>query len=224
MGRWLAPLLPGPQHWVLHDRDAELLEIAAARPPGPAADGSRGHRARPDTRTWPGCPRTRLAGAAVVTASALLDMLTVADLSELVAACAGRGCPVLLTLSVIGQVGAHPRRATGRALAVAFNAHQRRSRSTAGCSAPTPPTAPRRSSRRRREVVRPSPWRLDARNGELIAEWLTGWVAAACEQEPALAGRPTTTPPAGSRNRRGRARGHRRATPTSWCCPVGSQS
>src|SRR5690242_15169122 len=22
MGRWLAPLLPGPQHWVLRDRDA----------------------------------------------------------------------------------------------------------------------------------------------------------------------------------------------------------
>ena len=30
MGRWLAPLLPGPQHWVVHDRDADLLEVAAA--------------------------------------------------------------------------------------------------------------------------------------------------------------------------------------------------
>ena len=40
MGRWLAPLLPGPQHWVLHDRDADLLEVAAADLPGPAADGA----------------------------------------------------------------------------------------------------------------------------------------------------------------------------------------
>ena len=40
MGRWLAPLLPGPQHWVLHDRDPDLLDVAAADPPGPAADGS----------------------------------------------------------------------------------------------------------------------------------------------------------------------------------------
>ena len=40
MGRWLAPLLPGPQHWVVHDRDADLLEVAAADPPGPAADGA----------------------------------------------------------------------------------------------------------------------------------------------------------------------------------------
>ena len=47
MGRWLAPRLPGPQHWVVHDRDAELLELAVADRPG------RGHRrgaARPTSR------------------------------------------------------------------------------------------------------------------------------------------------------------------------------
>ena len=36
-------------------------------------------------------------------------------------------------------------------------------------------------------LVRPSPWRLDAAHAGLAAEWLAGWVAAACEQEPALA-------------------------------------
>ena len=36
--------------------------------------------------------------------------------------------------------------------------------------------------------MRPSPWRLDATQAELIAEWLDGWVGAAVEQEPALAG------------------------------------
>ena len=40
MGRWLAPLLPGAQHWIVHDRDADLLEIAAADLPGSAADGA----------------------------------------------------------------------------------------------------------------------------------------------------------------------------------------
>src|SRR5262249_10578116 len=40
MSRWLAPLLPGPQHWVMHDRDADLLEVAAAAGPGPARDGA----------------------------------------------------------------------------------------------------------------------------------------------------------------------------------------
>ena len=33
MGRWLAPRLPGPQHWVVHDRDADLLELAVAGAP-----------------------------------------------------------------------------------------------------------------------------------------------------------------------------------------------
>ena len=34
MGRWLAPRLPGPQHWVVHDRDPDLLELAVADLPG----------------------------------------------------------------------------------------------------------------------------------------------------------------------------------------------
>jgi hypothetical protein len=38
-------------------------------------------------------------------------------------------------------------------------------------------------------IVRPSPWQLDAADADLIAEWLDGWVAAACEREPALAAR-----------------------------------
>ncbi len=40
MGRWLAPLVPGPQRWILHDRDPDLLTLAEADRPGPAADGS----------------------------------------------------------------------------------------------------------------------------------------------------------------------------------------
>ena len=75
MGRWLAPLLPGPQHWVLHDRDEDLLDVAAAEPPGPAADGARvSVETRPSdvTRLRPG----DLADASLVTASALLDLLT----------------------------------------------------------------------------------------------------------------------------------------------------
>src|SRR5262249_19478062 len=48
-------------------------------------------------------------------------------------------------------------------------------------------------------IVRPSPWRLGAAESELAAEWLTGWVDAACEQEPEMA-------PAADRYRRRRLR------------------
>ena len=37
-------------------------------------------------------------------------------------------------------------------------------------------------------LVRSSPWRLGADQADLAAEWLSGWVAAACEQRPELAG------------------------------------
>ena len=35
-------------------------------------------------------------------------------------------------------------------------------------------------------IVRSSPWRLGASDGDLIAEWFGGWLWAACEQEPEL--------------------------------------
>ena len=40
MGRWLAPQLPRAQHWVLYDRDAELLEHAARQLPRSSASGA----------------------------------------------------------------------------------------------------------------------------------------------------------------------------------------
>jgi len=36
-------------------------------------------------------------------------------------------------------------------------------------------------------LVRASPWRLGPARSALAAEWFTGWVGAACEQEPELA-------------------------------------
>ncbi|MGH3073858.1 MAG: methyltransferase domain-containing protein, partial [Gaiellales bacterium] len=98
MGRWLAPLLPGPQHWVVHDRDADLLEAAAGNLPGPAADGAAvvvETRRADITQLDP----DDLAGAALITASALLDLMTGDELARLVDVCAAAGCPVLLTLT-----------------------------------------------------------------------------------------------------------------------------
>ena len=46
MGRWLAPRLPGPQHWVVHDRDADLLELAVADAAGAGRGDRRGEAVR----------------------------------------------------------------------------------------------------------------------------------------------------------------------------------
>jgi hypothetical protein len=187
MGRWLAPLLPGPQRWIVHDRDPDLLEVATTDLPGPAADGaavSVEARRSDITRLRP----RDLAGASLITASALLDMLTEDELTGLIALCAGAGCPALLTLSVIGRVDLAPADPLDRRVAAAFDAHQRRATERGRLLGPDAVSvASAEFARLGREVLtRPSPWRLGALEAELATEWFTGWVGAACEQQPEL--------------------------------------
>jgi hypothetical protein len=169
MGRWLAPRLRGRQHWVLHDRDADLLALAVAAPPASVTvEAKQCDIARLTARD--------VAGASLVTASALLDLLTADELARMLSACAG--LPMLLALTVVGRVTLSPADPLDERIGAAFNAHQRRGGRLG-------PDAVARF-RRGEVVARPSPWRLDAANAGLTAEWLRGWVAAACEQEPAL--------------------------------------
>jgi hypothetical protein len=188
MGRWLAPLLSGPQHWVLHDRDADLLQAAVAAPPGAAADGAvvtlearRSDVTRLDTGD--------VADATLITASSLLDLLTMEELAGLIELCAGPGCPVLLTLSVVGRVELTPEHPLDRRVAAAFDAHQRRPTERGRLLGPDAVAfAVEQFDRLGPEVrVRPSPWRLGASQAALAVEWFTGWVDAACEQEVELA-------------------------------------
>jgi hypothetical protein len=187
MGRWLAPRLPGPQHWVVHDRDADLLEVAVPDLPGPAADGAAVtiEAKRSDiTRLRPG----DLADASLITASALLDLLTEDELAGLVGVCVRAGAPVLLTLSVVGRVELTPADPLDGRVAAAFDAHQRRTTQRGRLLGPDAVAiAVEEFGRRGTEVlVRPSPWRLGALDAELAAEWLSGWVGAACEQQGEL--------------------------------------
>jgi hypothetical protein len=189
MGRWLAPLLTGPQHWVLHDRDTDLLALAVTDVPGPAADGvpvtveaKCTDLARMDAGD--------LGGATLITASALLDLLTADELDRLARQCAQAGCPVLLTLSVVGHVDLAPTDPLDHRLAAAFDAHQRRATERGSLLGPDAVDFTGEAFRRggAEVLVRPSPWRLGPAQSELAAQWLTGWVGAACEQEPELAG------------------------------------
>ena len=166
MGRWLAPRLPGPQHWVVHDRDERLLELAA---------GTSETRRSDVTRLAPG----DLAGAGLVTASALLDLLTREELDRMLGACAG--LPLLLALTVVGRVGLAPAEPLDARIGAAFDDHQRR-----GGRLGPDAVAAALDVLGAGVLVRPSPWRLGSAHADLTAEWLRGWVAAACEQEPGL--------------------------------------
>ena len=188
MGRWLAPRLPGRQHWVVHDRDAALLDLALADPPGPSADGAAvtvEARQSDITELAPG----DLPGASVITASALLDMLTADELAAVLGTCTAVGCPLLLAMTVVGGVAFTPADPLDAHVAAAFDAHQRRARATGRLLGPDAvATAVEELRGPGADVlVRPTPWRLDATHADLRTEWFEGWVAAACEQDPALA-------------------------------------
>ncbi|MEV2215633.1 class I SAM-dependent methyltransferase [Streptomyces sp. NPDC050997] len=186
MGRWLAPRLDGAQHWILHDRDPYLLHFAAVASPRSAADGSR---VTVETRRGDVARLTTdvLAGASLVTASALLDVLTREEVEALAAACTGAGCPALLTLSVAGRVDLTPSDPLDAEIAEAFNAHQRRD----GLLGPDAINAACEAFSERGATVRlhPSPWRLGPSESALTAQWLRGWVGAAVEERPELAPR-----------------------------------
>ncbi|MQA05916.1 MAG: SAM-dependent methyltransferase [Streptosporangiales bacterium] len=188
MVRWLAPRLPGPQHWVLCDRDPQLLARAVESVPADAADGTA-VTAEPEVGELAAIRAADLAGTTLVTASALLDVLTTTELDALVEACTTAGCPALLTVSVVGRVELDPPHPMDAEIAAAFDDHQRRS---AGGHRLLGPDAVAAAAERFMRVGaevhrRPSPWQLGSADAELTAQWLTGWVTAATEQRPELA-------------------------------------
>lgn len=175
MGRWLAPRLRAPQQWFVHDRDADLARRAAASLPVPA------------TPVVGNLADVELTGTDVVVCSALLDLLTAAEIETLAGACAAAGAAVLWTLSVSGRVRFDPADAEDAPIAAAFDAHQRRD----GLAGPDAGDLAADALARAGYDVRreASPWRLaggSAGSRPLAEEWLRGWLDAAAAQDPGL--------------------------------------
>lgn len=188
MARWLAPRLPGPQHWVLADRDAGLLAHVADALPPRARDGSpiTAEVRELDVTTLTAAD---LAGVDLVTASALLDLLTAEEIDAVAAACVGAGVAALLTLSVTGQVRFEPAEPRDVPMAAAFDAHQQRTVDGRALLGPRAPTVAEEAFVRHGAHIlsRASPWHLGLDDVDLVVAWLQGWVAAAVAQDPDLA-------------------------------------
>ena len=188
LGCWLAARLPGTQHWILHDHDTDLLTHARSSLPRTALDGSPVDVVT-EQRDITALRAADLAGTSLVTASALLDLLTRDEVTTLATAIAGAGCAALLMLSVTGKVELSPADPLDPAVAAAFNAHQRRvtedGRRLLGPNAVD--VAATAFGRLGARVVRAdSAWRLGPDQAELQRQWLEGWVGAALEQLPEL--------------------------------------
>ena len=187
MGRWLAPRLPGPQRWVLQDRDPALLAHAATQLPSAAADGTAVtvETAEGDVT---GLTVADLAGTSLVTCSALLDLFTTEEVTALAEVCVASDTPALFTLSVTGEVTLDPADPRDAEVADAFNAHQRRAVGGRRLLGPEAVGATAEAFARAggSVTVRSSPWELGPEHAALAAEWLRGWVRAATEQRPEL--------------------------------------
>ncbi|MFF1877909.1 SAM-dependent methyltransferase [Leifsonia sp. NPDC058230] len=187
MMRWLAPMLPGPQTWVLHDWNPSLTERATD---GIAPRDRDGHpvSVRSHSGELAQLRPGDLDGASLVTASALLDVLTSKEVHAIANACIAVGRPVLLSLSVTGEVYLDPRDARDEAFESSFNAHQRRLVNGRRLLGRHGAAIARGIFLRARWNVRPvdTLWRLGHHDPLLLREWFDGWVDAAVEERPDL--------------------------------------
>jgi hypothetical protein len=187
MMRWLAPLLPGPQSWFLHDWSSLLTgqAIAQARPSDrDNAEISVFGR----TGNLVDLSAEDLAGASLVTASALLDVMTSPEIHTIVGACIAARAPALFSLSVTGGVHFDPADECDAAFENAFNAHQLRDangrRQLGRYGAPIACGLFAEAGWQVRKTT--TQWRLNHHQSGLLGEWFCGWVEAAAEQDPQL--------------------------------------
>jgi len=187
MMRWLAPLLPGPQTWFLHDWSTLLTAQAITRARPSDRDNAE-ISAFGRTGNLVDLSAEDLAGASLVTASALLDVLTSPEIHTIVGACIAAKAPALFSLSVTGGVHFDPPDERDAAFENAFNAHQLRDargrRQLGRYAAPIACGLFAEAGWQVRQTT--TQWRLDHHQPDLLGEWFCGWVDAAVEQDPQL--------------------------------------
>ncbi|NCA88963.1 MAG: class I SAM-dependent methyltransferase [Gammaproteobacteria bacterium] len=195
--RYLAPRLGAApvamawrqQEWWCLDRDPRLLAELERRIPPTATRASdldlvvktlRQDLARGVGSLLP----LPLDARTLVTASALLDLVSADWLAGLLWACAASASPLLLVLTYDGRVELSPAHPLDGTLVDLFNAHQRRDK---GLGPALGPTAPERLALLADEwgfarEVSPSDWVLGPGDAELVTALIEGWAAAAWEQ------------------------------------------
>ncbi|MBV8662559.1 MAG: SAM-dependent methyltransferase, partial [Hyphomicrobiales bacterium] len=174
--RAIGARLPPQQRWRLVDHDPDLLALVS--PP------TRGQQIATAVADIAGALETILAEPAdLVTASALLDLVSAAWLDRLVAQCAARALPLYAALTYDGRISFAPIENLDAEMVAAVNRHQRRDK---GFGAALGPSAGASAIARFatigwRVVSGASDWELGPEDTAIQAELLAGWAAAASE-------------------------------------------
>jgi len=199
--RWLAPRLGGEQQWLVLDHDAALLRRWARQPGFEAAGGGRlrwqgpGFAAevvRRQTDLAQGLAALPWSAAQLVTASALLDLVGEAWLTELADRATGARAALCLALSVDGRHAWGPTDVLDGTVNALFAAHQRRDKGLGpALGAQAVPSLVRllRARGYRVRLAR-TDWRIASASdpsGAMQRALIDGLARAAAEQAPAQA-------------------------------------
>lgn len=179
--RYLSGRLPHPLRWRLLDHDAGLLSSVRGGAAGDAVDC--------EVMDLAALPASVLAGASVVTASALLDLVSVDWLTALCEACASVHAAVLMALSIDGRVvfsDDDPMDASVRAWVAQDQRRDKGLGPALGGEAPGA-LAMALEARGYDVLVRPSDWHLDRADAGLARPLIDGWRVAAQRINPACA-------------------------------------
>lgn len=176
--RALGKRLPRPQRWMLVDNDRVLLAEAFARP---HTDDATIETRLFDLNDDAGPLLDE--GADLVTASALLDLVSEPWLASFAAAVAARSLPVYIALTYDGRVTFNPADAVDVRVIAAVNAHQRRNKGFGPALGPRAAASAERIFRALGYAVvqGTSDWVPAPAEGAFQSELLAGWRQAAVE-------------------------------------------
>jgi hypothetical protein len=184
--RYLVARLPRPQRWLLADRDAALLAHAPRAPiPHVEVDTRQVDLAALADDEM----RALVDGHALVTASALLDLVSERWLLTLAARCREAGAAALFALTYDGRIECAPADREDESIRRLVNEHQHRDKGFGPALGPAATDCAERALAAlgyRVERDR-SDWTLRAEASGLQREVIDGWARAAIEMAPARA-------------------------------------
>jgi hypothetical protein len=173
--RYLSTAWPGAR-WLLVDRDAELL---AKVPKASSVETRQVNLAALDDRSL-------FAGRALITGSALLDLVSERWIGQLAALCDQDGPAVLFALSYDGRIDCSPADADDAAIVALVNEHQRTDKGFGPALGPDATACAERCFRRCGYETRrdSSDWILTPASQVLQRPLIDGWAQAASELAP----------------------------------------
>jgi len=184
--RYLTPRLPPVQHWRLIDRDRALL--ARIRKPTMWAIVASVH-VQPRDLADLEASADLFKGVSLVTASALLDLVSAAWIDALAERCRSSRAASLFALTYDGRIECTPADRDDEMVRDLVNRHQRTDKGFGPALGPDAADAAQRAFTSRGFTVERerSDWTLGGGEVELQRRLIDGWAAAAADIQPASA-------------------------------------